>query len=104
MRGTKIKRFRQMIKHLAKHNHLPDYEVTFSAKDDMVVFGNRNGCSDRPKYNPPPLKPGTFEKAKAIAPGCDVYFIEQEWRDWIAEPPRNPDAAFLGFCRRWRHV
>ena len=41
------------------------------------------------------------EKAKANAPGWDVYFIEQEWREWITEPPRNPDAAFLGFCKKW---
>ena len=34
-----IKRFRQMIGNLAKHNHLPDYEVFLS--DDMVTFINR---------------------------------------------------------------
>ena len=43
----------------------------------------------------------TYEKAKEHAPGWDVYFIEQEWRDWLTEPPRNPDAAFLGFCKKW---
>ena len=28
-------------------------------------------------------------------------FLEQEWREWIADKPRptNPDAAFIGFCR-----
>ena len=31
--------------------------------------------------------------------------IEQEWRNWMADggldAPRDPDKAFLGFCRRW---
>lgn len=45
----------------------------------------------------------TYAKAKCAAPGWDVYALEHEWRDWIAqkgEPPKNPDAAFIGFCRR----
>jgi len=49
------------------------------------------------------LKTETFEKAKQAAPGFDVYYLEQEWREWIAkkgEQPKNPDAAFVGFCRR----
>jgi hypothetical protein len=43
----------------------------------------------------------TYEKAKQAAPGWDVYVLEQEWREWIADKPRptNPDAAFIGFCR-----
>jgi hypothetical protein len=27
--------------------------------------------------------------------------LEQEWRSWITEPPHNPDAAFVGFRRKW---
>ena len=49
------------------------------------------------------LKTITYEKAKHVAPGLDVYALEQEWRNWIAkkgEQPKNPDAAFVGFCRR----
>ena len=46
--------------------------------------------------------PETFEKAKRAAPGWDVYCLEQEWREWIAdkEKPKNPDAAFITFCRK----
>lgn len=49
------------------------------------------------------LKTSTYEKAKHAAPRLDVYALEQEWREWIAkkgENPHNPDAAFIGFCRR----
>jgi len=54
-------------------------------------------------FAPVHLKLDTFEKAKAAAPGLDVYYLEQEWREWInkkGERPKNPDAAFIGFCRR----
>lgn len=49
------------------------------------------------------LRPETFEKAKEAAPGFDVYALEQDWREWIAkkgEKPKNPDSAFVGFCRK----
>jgi hypothetical protein len=25
--------------------------------------------------------------------------LEQMWREWAREMPRNPDMAFVGFCR-----
>jgi hypothetical protein len=51
----------------------------------------------------PLLKTATYEKARLTAPGFDIYALEQDWREWIAkksEQPKNPDSAFLGFCRR----
>jgi len=47
------------------------------------------------------LSPGVHEKAREYASGYDTYTIEREWREWITEPPRNADAAFLGFCKKW---
>ena len=49
------------------------------------------------------LKTATYEKAKHAAPSFDVYALEQEWREWIVkkgENPQNPDAAFIGFCKK----
>ena len=49
------------------------------------------------------LQTETYEKAKRAAPGLDVYALEQDWREWIAKTgkrPDNPDAAFIGFCKR----
>ena len=91
-----------MIRHLAKHDPLPDYSVQFDAVNDTVVFTNRGTMSDNilPIWNGQ-LRPETFAEAKRTAPGWDVYYIEQEWRAWLTEAPRNPDAAFLGFCRKW---
>ncbi len=51
----------------------------------------------------PLLKTATYEKARQAAPGFDVYALEQDWREWIVkkgEQPKNPDSAFVGFCRR----
>ena len=49
----------------------------------------------------PHLDPDVYETARMLAPGFDVYYLEREWRSWLPETPRNPEAAFLGFCRKW---
>ena len=97
------KRFRQMIRQLAAHDHLPDYHVGFDEVADVVIFTNRNTMSPAPLPDGrvAPLKTGTYEAAREVAPGWDVYHLEQEWRDWIVEAPRDADAAFIGFCRKW---
>jgi hypothetical protein len=50
------------------------------------------------------LRPDTYEKARELAPGWDVYLLEAEWREWGAQqrgwPPDKPDGAFLGFCKQ----
>lgn len=99
------KRFRQMIKHIAKHNHLPDYLVFYDEETDKVIFENRGSLSpalpEDQSLCVSQLRTDTYERAKTFAPGWDVYHIENEWRGWLTEPPRNPDAAFLGFCKKW---
>ena len=53
-----------------------------------------------------PLKTVTYERAKAAAPGWDIYALEAEWKAWGRHqkdwPPKNADAAFVGFCRNRR--
>jgi Initiator Replication protein len=50
------------------------------------------------------LKGETYERAKKLAPGWDTYGLEMEWKEWGQQqkewPPKNPDAAFLGFCKK----
>jgi hypothetical protein len=43
-----------------------------------------------------------YEKAKAAAPGWDIYELERQWREWIADKPtpEKPGKAFVGFCRK----
>ena len=97
------KRFRQMIRQLVEHDHLPDYHVTFEDEADMVVFTNRGTMSPTSivEGSIPPLQSDTYEEARHAAPGWDVRFLEQEWRSWCVEPPRNADRALVGFCRKW---
>jgi hypothetical protein len=48
------------------------------------------------------LSTRAYEKARQAAPGLDIYALEAEWRDWIkGKPlPNDPEAAFVGFCRK----
>ena len=50
------------------------------------------------------LKASTYEKAKTLAPGWDIYALEAEWKAWGNQqkdwPPKNTDAAFFGFCKK----
>jgi len=50
------------------------------------------------------LKTTTYERGKTLASGWDIYALEAEWKEWGSQqkdwPPKNPDAAFLGFCKK----
>lgn len=106
---SELKEFRRAIRHLANHDHLPDYSVVYQETDDMVVFTNRGTMpslnaayqSQAPALPGLALKPESYEQAREVAPGWDVYHLESKWREWTTKPPRNPDAAFVGFCRKW---
>jgi plasmid replication initiation protein len=98
-----LKRFRHTIREIATHDHLPDYKVGFDEDRDMVVFRGRGTVvaieeSSRPVIQS--LKPETYAHARSVAPGWDVRVLEQEWRAWATELPKNPDAAFVGFCKK----
>ena len=47
------------------------------------------------------LSPSAFEQAKKAAPGLDVYGLEFQWREWLANKPLpdNPAGSFIGFCK-----
>ena len=99
-----MKRFRLMIKHLAENNHLPDYNVSFDPGSDIVTFRNRGTVKGQVEIDAPVVRrldPETYHEARTVAPGWDVYELEREWRDWITEPPKSADRAFIGFCRKW---
>ena len=99
------KEFRRLVMSIVrqdgKHAYMPDYAVRM--EDDMVTFTNRR--SDQagtvaPALSQIRLDPEAYHDARAVAPGWDVYVLEQEWREWMTEPPRNPTAAFIGFCKK----
>lgn len=105
-RGS-IKEFRRAIRELVKGDYLPDYEVSFDGVKDQVIFRSRGSIPEeirQPKY--PVLDPETYHDARTVAPSYDVYFLEQEWREWWVNSGmpdfKSPDKAFIAFCRK-RH-
>ncbi|MGD0797755.1 MAG: replication initiator protein A [Acidobacteriaceae bacterium] len=103
-----IKHFRQMVKHIARHDHLPDYRVSFDEESDNVTFVNRESWWDKTALPSdgvtlPVLPPEALEDGRAAAPGYDVYHLEAEWREFWESSGRprlaDPPAAFVGFCR-----
>lgn len=99
---TPLKKFRLNIRRTVETDHLPDYRVEIA--DDVVTFTNRKANPPRPKGHQntlPPLPLDTYEKAKKVAPGFDIYALESEWQDWSKdkEPVKNPAGAFIGFCK-----
>ena len=101
------KEFRRLVSKIVDedrlHQHIPDYAIDIN--DDMVVFRGRGTVPGSAEYAPSVpvgfLQPDTYNDARIVAPGWDVYLLEKEWRDWMSETPRDPDAAFIGFCRKW---
>ena len=105
---SSIKRFRQHVKHIAEHDHLPDYHLAFDEDRNLVIFHNRDGkWVERPLPSDgetlAPLPSEAYEDGRAAAPGYDIHGLETEWREWWASSGKpkldNPAAAFVGFCR-----
>ena len=105
------KEFRRLVTKIVeedqRHQHMPDYSVTLD-DSDIVTFRSRGTVRslEREREHSLPvrvglLEPETYGLARQIAPAWDVYYLEREWREWITEAPRDPDAAFLGFCKKW---
>lgn len=103
-----LKKFRATVRQMAEQNHLPDYEVRVDP-DDKVRFLNRRAARKvEDRTGRIVLSADAVHDARQIAAGWDVYLLEQKWRAWMAEgmeqgmeAPRDADAAFCGFCRKW---
>ena len=89
-----------------EHGHIPHYDLSFDRDRDVAIFHKRGSVDEETTElrNALLLDPDTFETARLLAPGWDIYHIEQEWRSWMinkGETPRSPDVAFLGFVRKF---
>lgn len=100
------KEFRRLVLNIIEEDiafhHMPDYSVRME-ETDMIVFRNRGTMTPQ---EAPALSTGIYlteralEEGRKAAPGWDIYQLEREWREWMTEPPRDPEAAFIGFCRK----
>jgi len=107
--GSTDKEFKRLIGKIIeddeKHGHMPDYG--FRLQDDVVVVRPKTTLptADAHKFLSLHVSSDALAAAKVAAPGWDIYYLEQEWRSWMAEAgrdaPKNADKAFIGFCKTW---
>ncbi len=94
--------FRAALRRMIAEANLPDY-VMEEAPGDIMMFCRRNQVVDA---EAPLLAPEALEDARRLAPGADVYALQDRWLRWWAETGQQPlldaDAAFLGWVKRQR--
>ena len=97
----------KIVEQDASFDHLPDYSMVLDG--DCAVFRNK-GTMMKDDALPPLLgdvrvSESALEKARAHAPGWDIYHLENEWRSWMSDggldAPMHLDKAFVGFCQKW---
>lgn len=86
--------FRAMVRDVIARDGLPDYRLE-EEPGDLIRVTRR----DRGVIEDHALEPDTFETARRLAPGADVYALEAEWRA-TRSPGADPDAAFLDWVAR----
>jgi hypothetical protein len=92
--------FRAMLREMIAANPLPDYLLE-EEPGDILRVTPRDAVIEA--AGRPLLGPATYEAARALLPGADVYALEAEWRAWwvaTGRPTlRAPDRAFLGWVK-----
>ncbi len=79
-----------------------------TAPDPVGLFAPKPdpGAELRParmeRVGPPP-DTETYDTARLRYRGCDIYYVETQWRAWSKDltPPKTPDRAFLAFFRKY---
>lgn len=102
------KEFKRLVSNIceedAAHSHMPDYAVTLDGENVRFTSRSASMAGKREADDAPLLDTETYHDARTVAPGLDIYALEQEWRMfWIdsGKPElKSPDAAFIGFCKR----
>lgn len=105
--NSTAREFKRLVQNIvrqdAKYAHIPDYSVRLEGSH--VHFANRGTMPSAKEDRRTPtlsfLKSDTYATAREAAPGWDIHYLEREWREWIKEPPKHADSAFIGFCKKW---
>jgi len=104
--NSTLREFRRLVQNIVKqdaeHAHIPDYMIRLDNKNTVVIT-NRKFL--KPQNQSIILDAETYHDARTVAQGWDVYYLENEWRNWMTDggldAPQSPDRAFLGFVQRW---
>jgi len=103
--GSTPKEFKRLVGKIIEddilHDHLPEYSLRL---DGDVLEVRPKLERVQPVVLPEGLRLSqeAVEKARQLAPGWDVYVLEDEWRSWVTGKGilvRDADAHFLSFCR-----
>ncbi|MCY4139204.1 MAG: replication initiator protein A [Rhodobacteraceae bacterium] len=105
-----LRNFRGNLKKLVarwRDQDFLDYCLEFDDSEDQLVAHYANDPRRIPADLQPAerrLTPRTLNTMRRKHPNLDPGQMEQLWRSWAAkqpEQPRNTQAAFLGFCKRY---
>ncbi len=106
--------FRAMLRDVIAQGNIPEYSLTLDGEDLLWVTpqtsavladaghgGGETTGGALPATTLAPLAAATLERARALAPGLDIYALEAEWRGFWHRSGRPrlrvPDKAFLGW-------
>ena len=94
--------FRAMLRDIITQGNLPDYDLVLGAGDLLRVTPKVAVIEGGPGLAP--LPEAARDRARAAAPGWDIYALEADWRAmWhrSGRPKlRSPEKAFLGWLEK----
>jgi hypothetical protein len=104
-----LKEFKRLLQAIIKDDevyaHMPGY--TFALVGDVVEMRPKTQALQLsllpPAERRQQLSTETYEEARGLAPGWDIYGLEADWRDWLVKrkiTPRNAERHFMAFCKR----
>lgn len=107
-----LREFRRQMKPIIEGDYLPDYQIAYDEKKDLVTFTNRNTMpldKDRDAGDIREIIEGlsdtAYDAARELAPGWDVQMLAGKFGAWWAKTgngkPSNVDALFFKFCKTW---
>lgn len=100
--------FKRLVKTISDqdrvHRHFPDYGIVLDVEADKVTFTPRSARFSSNQISLfPRVSDDALERAKRVAPGYDVHALKADflayWDSKGRKDIKNPDAAFLGFCK-----
>ena len=104
--SSTVKEFRRLLSKIIEdddaHDHMPDYRMTIEG--DNVVFRPKveGAVVSLPAQALRLRHLDTHDMARKLAPGWDIYALENEWRAWVHDKAievKDPDKHFLAFCK-----
>ena len=108
--SSRLRDFRRQIRTVARRwidQDFLDYRLEWDDANDQLVARYASDPRRLPGDRQPAerrLTPRTLDTLRKKHPDLDPGKMEQLWRRWAAkqpDPPRNTQAAFLGFCNRY---